>query len=190
MTEVKKEVIKTPVMNRSYVYILPMIILSHNLRLEHLTGFLGVFLFHKDHPEDDRIYLHFKYLKQNARFIEVHSIFELSNQLVSIDYPAKDEILYTFKVPAEYRLEYEKFMKSKYSEFSENYKQCILKFHKLDEKNGKDVKDVLYKRERAYLLKEEAINEGLPPYQWTRNPRDQEIGYLLSEIKEQETFKP
>jgi len=189
MTDIKSENQKKLVINRSFVYVLPSIALAHNLRLDDFIGFLGIYILHKDHPElQEHMFLHFKKLKNNKKYTELHDLFQLSRQLVLKEDLPDDEILFCFKVPAEYRQEYEKFIKSKYSEFSENYKQCILKFHKLDNNSGKDVIDVLYKRERGYQIKEGFINEGLPTNHWTSIPRGQEIGYLLEEIKDKETF--
>jgi len=85
-------------------------------------------------------------------------------------------------------------MQSKYSEFSENYKRSIIKFHKLESatnpaKNKRSVINVLYRTEEGYQAKEEYINEGIPYNHWTRIPRNMEIGALIEEIREAETFK-
>lgn len=189
MTDLKSQAIKKTIINRSFVYVLPMIALAHNIRLDDLVNFLGVFVLHKDYPQHkEHLFLHFKENKGNKKFEDLHQVFQLSRQLIFIEYPEEGEVLYCFKIPAEYKQEYDKFVQSKYSEFSENYKQCILKFHKLDQESGKDVIGVLYKKERSYQIREEEINKDLPSTHWTRIPRGQEIGYLLEEIKDRETF--
>lgn len=118
----------------------------------------------------------------------------MSNYLDFTEHPDNFSVLFCFRVPEEYKREYEKLMQSKYSQFSENYKRSIIKFHKLENatnpaKNKRSVINVLYRTEEGYLAKEEYINEGLPHNQWTRIPRDMEIGALMEEIKDAETFK-
>jgi hypothetical protein len=183
------------VINRGYAYALPMIALPHNLRLDELSGFLGVYLFHEGHTDlQDKIYLHFNLYEVDKGYKNVYSILESSKYLEFFEYPDKFSIVYCFRIPEEYKREYEKLLQSKYSEFSENYKKSIIKFHNLENpnnpsKNKRSVINVLYKTEEGYRTKEEYINEGLPSRDWTRIPRGQEIGALLEEIKDAETFK-
>lgn len=183
------------VVNRSYAYVLPMIALAHNLKLEDFTGFLGSYLFSEKHPHlQEHLFLHFKLEDSNKLHKHILKLLEASKHLEFTEEPDAFTIMYCFKIPTEYKREYNKFIESKYSEFSENYKQCIIRFHKLDSadnrvKNKKAVINVLYRTEDGYIAKEEYINNGLPSYQWTRIPRDQEIGALLEEIRDAETFK-
>lgn len=195
MVMTRSRAVTQRVVNRSYAYALPMIALPHNLRLDELVGFIGVYLFHESHPElTNRIYLHFN-LYDGSRFHkQVLGAFESSSHLDFFEYPDKFSIVYCMKVPDEYKREYDKLLQSKYSEFSENYKKSIIKFHNLGSdtnpsKNKKSVINVLYKTEAGYKAKEEYINEGLPDGYWTRIPRGQEIGALMEEIKDAETFK-
>ena len=181
--------------NRSFAYALPMIALPHNLKLEDLVNFCGAYLFNEKYPDlTDRIYLHFNLYDGSRIHKQVLSLLEMSSYLDFSENPDSYTILFCFKVPEEYKREYDKLMQSKYSEFSENYKKSIIKFHKLDTssnpaKNKRSVINVLYKTEEGYQAKEEYINEGLPSRQWTKIPRDQEIGALIEEIREDETFK-
>ena len=46
----------------------------------------------------------------------------------------------------------------------------------------------MYKKEIAYKLQEEELNDGLPESSWVKIPRDQEIGKLLEEVIEMETY--
>ena len=184
----------TKVINRSYAYALPMIALSHNLRLDELTTFKGAYLFHEGYPDlKDRIYLHFSL--QDARGNkQILQILQLSHHLDFSEQPDSFSILFCFRIPDEYKREFEKLMQSKYSEFSENYKRSIIKFHKLESatnpaKNKRSVINVLYRTEEGYQAKEEYINEGIPYNHWTRIPRNMEIGALIEEIREAETFK-
>ena len=81
-------------------------------------------------------------------------------------------------------------IKSRYSKVSENYKKAIVKFNEYDVKRGigTNIVNILNRDESQYKLIENKINEGLPEEQWTKIPRDQEIGSLLEEVMEQETF--
>lgn len=185
---------KKLVVNRSFAYVLPMIALAHNLKLEDLTGFLGSYLFHEGYPEmSEHVFLHFELGTSKSQETLLDSLSE-SSHLEFKEFPDSFSIMFCFRIPEEYKREYNKFIESKYSEFSENYKQCIIKFHKLTSKddrvsNKRAVINVLYRTEDGYRAKEEYINEGLPERQWTRIPRDQEIGALLEEIRDAETFK-
>lgn len=194
MVTSKKTISK--VVNRSYAYALPMIALPHNLKLDDLVNFRGAYLFHEKYPElTERIYLHFNLYDGSRTHKQVLQLLEMSNYLDFMEHPDSFSVLFCFRVPEEYKREYEKLMQSKYSQFSENYKRSIIKFHKLEvssnpARNKRSVINVLYRTEEGYQAKEEYINEGLPYSQWTRIPRDMEIGALLEEIKDAETFKP
>ena len=183
------------VINRSYAYALPMIALPLNLKLDELLGFIGVYLFHEKHPDlEYRIYIQFNLFDESRFHKQVLMTFEQSQYLDFFEYPDKFSVLYCMKVPDEYKREYDKLLKSRYSEFSENYKRSIIKFHNLEDKNNpsknkRAVINVLYKTEAGYKAKEEYINDGLPERDWTRIPRGQEIGALMDEIREDETFK-
>lgn len=183
------------VINRSYAYALPMVALPHNLKLDDFTNFKGAYLFHEKYPElTERIYLHFDSGDGTRGHKQLLQLLEISNYLDFVEYPDSFSVLFCFRIPEEYKREYEKLMQSKYSEFSENYKRSIIKFHKLESstnpaRNKKSVINVLYRTEEGYLAKEEYINEGLPNNQWTRIPRDIEIGALMEEIRDAETFR-
>ncbi len=85
-------------------------------------------------------------------------------------------LLITFKAPDEYKREYDLFLESKYSEFSESFKQRILRFHGITKTHN--VGKVLYRSEDLYKKWEERLNVDIS--------RDLEIG---SKIKmKRETF--
>lgn len=181
--------------NRSYVYLLPMLALAHNLKLSELTGFQGCYLYHESCPDfKEHLFLHFKLTGSTRANTEIVEILSISKHLEFKETLPDQSVMFCMKIPAEYKREYHKFVASKYSEFSENYKQCIIRFHSLHSDAGgrdnkKSVINVLYKNEEGYKAKEKYINEGLPEREWTRIPRGQEIGALLEEIKDNETFK-
>lgn len=178
------------VINRTYVYVLPMVAFAYNLRLDDFKGFKGCFVRHANYPDlNEHIFLHFKVGPGNKFKSGVEELLRCVPEFVFCDTSIAGYNLICLKIPAEFKREYDKFIQSKYSEFSENYKKCIIKFHNLTKSNGgKDVLNILYRTEEGYLAKEEMINQGLEPTHWTRIPRDQEIGMLLSEIIDKETF--
>lgn len=190
-----KQKVASKVINRSYAYALPMIALPHNLKLEDLVNFRGVYLFNEKYPDlKDRIYLHFDLYSGSRIHKQVLALLEMSNYLDFSENPDSYSVLFCFRIPEEYKREYDKLMDSKYSEFSENYKKSIIKFHNLEvssnpARNKRSVINVLYRTEEGYKAKEEYINEGLPTREWTKIPRDQEIGALMEEIRDSETFK-
>ena len=184
---VKSEASETIVVNRSFVYLLPMIGLSHNLKLKAMLGFRGAFLFHKDYPAyKEHLFLHFKVIKGTKKYQELENIFLSSPDFEFEVRPEIVEVIFCMKIPVEYKAEFHKFLDSKYSEFSDNYKKSILKYHELGDLS--DVANVLYKKEEGYKAREQFINQGLPESLWTKIPRDQEIGFLLEEIITKETF--
>ena len=77
--------------------------------------------------------------------------------------PDKYHLMFNFHIPQEYRREYEIFKNNKISEFSENYKQSIIKFHHLDESpQGKEIIDIMYRTEEGYKKREEELQVYIP----------------------------
>lgn len=177
--------------NRSFTYILPMIGFAYKLKLEDFKGFQGCFIRHANYPElDEHVFIRFKHQTNVRSKTGVTEYLKCVNEFVLCDTEVKGYVVICLKVCPEYKREYDKFIKSKYSEFSENYKKCIVKFHNMEKNNsGRDVLNVLYKTEEGYRVKEEMINQGLPEHAWTRIPRGQEIGMVLSEIIHDETYR-
>jgi hypothetical protein len=177
------------VINLTYTYLLPMLGLSCNIGRDSFINFRGIFLRNDDYPEiQDRLFLwlrasadrnYLAFEQQLRRLADYDSCYE----------PDKYHTIFLFKIPAEYKREYDKFIESRYSEFSENFKQALIKYHGYSKTNaGADIIKVLYKDPELYEAKEKEINKGLDYKEWTRIPRTQEIGVLLSERIEHETF--
>jgi hypothetical protein len=59
---------------------------------------------------------------------------------------SKEFVLYKFDIPIKYKKDYKTFIKGKYSELSNNYKNQILKFHKAD--INSQISQILYKGEK------------------------------------------
>lgn len=175
----------SPVINKSYIYLFPMIGLTNGVTKSFFINLEGVFLLNEDFiSTKDKIYLLFKknYTTEFSIFIQ-----GLLNAIYySFSYePDSYHIIYAFDIPYEYKREYIKFIESKYSEFSDNYKKSILKFHGFSSKGeGKSIYNILYKHEDAYLDMEKTINHGLPSSSWIQIPRTQEIGRKWDENDE------
>lgn len=177
------------VINLSYTYLLPMLGLPYNIGRESFVNFRGIFLKNDDYPDlNDRLFL---WLRSTGD--RYYLAFEQTLRLLA-DYdfnyePDKFHTIFVFKIPVEYKKEYDKFMQSKYSEFSESYKQALIRYHGYSKTNvGKSIISVMYKEPEFYEAREKEINKGLDYKDWTRIPRDQEIGILLEERIKEETF--
>lgn len=174
-----------PIINKSFIYLFPMIGLTNSVQKGFFINLEGVFLLNEDYPQlKDKLYILFRMSTDQK-----YRIFEqglLNASYYNFNYePDKYYKIFVFDIPAEYKREYLKFLVSKYSEFSDNYKKSIIKFHKYKEKGeGHAVINVLYKKEEAYLAQENQLNEGLPRRSWINIPRDQEIGKKWDENPE------
>lgn len=187
--DLHKEKNKAPyVMNRSWIYLLPMIALHLGLSLDQMVNLRSCFLYTEDFPElEDKVNLLFK-ADQTREYINFE---EKLSDTICFNHryePDKYHTMYIYDIPDEYKQEYKKFKDSKYSEFTDNYKKSIIKFHQYSDKtprdNGYSVINLLYKKEAAYLAQEKIINEGLPSSSWITIPRDQEIGKQWNETPE------
>lgn len=173
-----------------------MVGVSLGIKRHQFIDFVGAFVKNDDYPQltsDDRV-IHL--LFNNFGNFEVLPCRQVLDKSCVSYTPDNSSTMYLFNVPNEYKREYNKFIQSKYSEFSENYKQSIIKFHDYREgcnprgiRDGSKIVDILYKREAAYVRQEEAINKDLPVNNWTRIPRGQEIGKKWDENEELTLFE-
>lgn len=177
------------VWNRTYTYLFPMIGLSSGMKRDEFLYLRGLFCKNDDFPElFNKLYMLLKFNKEREFVFYEDKLRTLD--IYDFNYePDKYHSIFVFNIPDEYKREYEKFIQSKYSEFSDNYKNSIIKFHGFKKnESGNRVIGVLYKKEIAYKLQEEELNDGLPESSWVKIPRDQEIGKLLEEVIEMETY--
>lgn len=171
------------VMNKSWIYLLPMIGLTLGFEKAGLMNLKSCFMFAEDFPDKkDKIMLLFRcipsieYLTfedKLSKIPEFHHMYE----------PDKFHTMFMYDIPEAYLGDYKAFLQSKYSEMSDSYKQNIIKYHKYTEKDGKTVINILYKREEAFKNQEKLLNEGLPSSSWVSIPRDQEIGKRWDETE-------
>ena len=169
-----------PCKNKTYIYLLPVVGMTIGAKKDQLINLVGVFLKNSDYPdltEEDQV-LHILFKK--SRYLTSHE--QLLSTICEKYSPDTQSTMYLFKVPSEYKREYRAFVQNKYSEFSDNYKKTIIKFHNYRDSinpsgslDGDHIINVMYRKESAYIKQEEVINEGLPVSEWTRIPRNQEI---------------
>jgi len=72
-----------------------------------------------------------------------------------------DFIYFELSVPKKYKNDYKKFIEGKYSEFSSNYKDMILKFHKID--IDSQIAQILYKGQTRRKKLEDSLGVSLDP---------------------------
>lgn len=100
------------------------------------------------------------------RFSGIKSFIELEDALKKLtifkrsEDPTEKTVLYVFEVPHKYKKDYQRFLKGKYSEFSERYKNRILEFHNMSKDSV--IGHILYKDDARRLELEEIVGEPLP----------------------------
>ena len=153
---VKKEL---PIMvkNKTYTYITP-ILGKEALNIKYLLR--NTFIGDEDYPNyDNHIFLLYKF-SGDMTFYRLEKELQYSKYFVESYNPDSFTTMKVFEVPSEYQKEYNMFIKSKYSRFSEKYKKEILEFHSDD--MSKVLSDILYKKEDAYKKLEEELDCYIP----------------------------
>lgn len=166
--------------NKSYFYVFPMIA----DKINYTKNLLGCYIGDVDRPDiTNKILLRYKF---DGHLSDGYLKFEkeLENSaLCSEIYDIKDgrdnTVMFVFHVPENYKMDYEHFMHSRYSKFSQEYKQKIINYHGTTEGKRNILEGILYKKEEYRKKVEEKINERIPP--------DQEVA--SSWYPEKEIFK-
>jgi hypothetical protein len=127
--------------NKSFTYILPMVSLYFDVIRENL---LNTFLRFEDKPElTNHIFLLFKF-SGRLPFIEYEDYLKNQELFEASFDPDEYNVLYAFKIPDSHKNIYKKFIKGKYSEFPQDYKVHIFKFHGINDPSHR-VAQVLFK---------------------------------------------
>jgi len=122
----KKDYEERLMRNKSFTYILPMMSKYFDVIRENL---LNTFLYSGDHPEyKEHIFFLYKF-SGDKKYIEYENYLENQDILEMYYDPDKYHTLFCFKIPEEYKDMYKKFLKGRYSEFPQDYKVLIFKFH-------------------------------------------------------------
>lgn len=177
---------KRQMFNKSYTYILPMIstqldvvkanLVNTYIGSDEYTGY------------DNHIYLLYKYAG-NPRFIEYEDYLEHTNLFVAKYDPDKYHVMFIFKVPEQYQDVYDLFKKGKYSQFPEDYKVLIFKFHSITNENHKVAK-VLYRHPDLKEELEDRLDIILPEGSEVSSVPDLSIEIYTEEMKVSEVLVP
>jgi hypothetical protein len=110
--------------NKSFSYILPLFIEKYKQYIENIYVFL-------ENIENTYI----KYDKKELFVIIVNKSEKILNDIDNLNknvilaefFDIKNKLILVFKIPEEFKLDYDKFIDGKYSEFSEQSKKIIIK---------------------------------------------------------------
>ena len=177
---------KRQMFNKSYTYILPMLSTQFDVVKANLVNtYIGSDEFT---AYDNHIYLLYKYLG-NPRFIEYEDYLEHTNLFEAKYDPDKQHVMFIFKVPKQYQAVYDLFKQGKYSEFPEDYKLLIFKFHRITDENHKVAK-VLYKHVDLKEELEDRLAMILPNESEVSSIPDLNIEIYTEEMKVEEPLVP
>lgn len=143
---------------KSFTYILPLMAYFMDIRRRNLVNtFIGC----KNYPElDNHVFLLFKFHGTKDYILYEESLEE--NELFHSKFdPDKTHVMFVFHVPEDYQSIYDHFKSGRYSEFPEDYKIQIFKFHNIISADHK-VAQVLFKHPDLREEVEEKIGEELP----------------------------
>ena len=143
---------------KSYTYILPMMAYFMNIRKRNLVN---TYVGSKDHPElDNHIFLLYKF-HGTKEFILYEEYLEGRSIFHSKYDPDKHHVMFVFNVPEDYQGIYDQYKKGKYSEFPQDYKIQIFKFHNITDASHKVAK-VLFKHPDLREELEDRIGAEIP----------------------------
>lgn len=126
--------------NQSLLYLLPML----GSGISEFLHLKGVFMQAEEFPElQEHIFLLLEKSSDIISFSMTHERLKIKgNYFYEYDIN-KDFTLLIYTVPIYYLLDYDKFKEGKYSQFSEHYKQQILKFFECE--RGHYLERIMYK---------------------------------------------
>jgi hypothetical protein len=167
-------------MNKTYTYVLPMLgyTASSFARLYNNKWSLqNCFMYHETKLDDYTIHLYYDFPDS---IIPTSYIYWLENNVfghVQSEKLEHNKYLFSYEINKKWHKDYDTFINSKYSYFSEEYKTRIIEFHKL--KSNSSITGILFKSEFAFENLEQKLG--------CKIPRENEVGSLV--IPEEETFK-
>ncbi len=155
---------------KTFIYALPMLD-SHRSKFVNIQN---CFLRNVDYPEYlDHLFPVFKEEEKQAyqRMLDKYR----KKEYYVFDYKLdKVHRTFCFTIPGQYQYEFDKFKDSRYSEFTDEYKDRILSFH--DKRYKSDVAKYLWRDESKFKQREEDLNVSIP--------RENEIISVLNPQKE------
>ena len=171
--------------NRSKTYLLPLLSELLDLDMRFMKYLLNTYMFHENDEYKDCFCILHEFSFKNPEFTSYeHRLTNNSLFVKAIDIGNK--VLYIFKFPEEYLLEYYLFEQGRYSEFGDDAKKLILRFWAEAERGNPSVvkfliklKQILYKDEKLRLIIQKELNVTLD--------EESELGEVIN--IEEETFK-
>lgn len=137
----KKDYESRKMRNKSFTYVLPMLSKHFDVRKKNL---LNTFIYSTDKPKlKNHIFLLYRFSGEKE-FLEYEDYLENLKFFETSYDPDKLHTIYCFKIPKEGLDVYNKFLKGKYSEFTQDYKVHIFKFHNIKDPTHR-VAQVLFK---------------------------------------------
>jgi hypothetical protein len=128
--------------NKSYVFLTPMLEFDPVYSRRDLI--INSYMHDEKYPDRKGvIYVHYIYDKNPGAMSRLEAWLIKHSEFIDCYEPDKYSMIFCFNVPKKYQLDYVKFINSKYSELSPNYKLKILKFFNASVSN--DIYKVLYK---------------------------------------------
>jgi hypothetical protein len=102
-----------------------------------VPGLHGCYVADINKPElTNKIFLVYDY-EMTTRFVKFERSLELHPYYVrDYDYPEEKQVVFVFDVPEEFTKDYNLFKEGSYSQFSEEYKQQILRFWGIKKENN------------------------------------------------------
>jgi hypothetical protein len=172
--------------NKSFTYILPMMSLYFDIKPQNL---LNTFLRSSDKPEfKNHIFLLYKFSGDKnylvyEDYLENQELFETSYD------PDKYHTLYCFKIPDSHKDIYDKFLKGRYSEFPQDYKVHIFKYHGIKNPTHR-VAQVLFRHPDLREEWEEKLGVEISDEAEVSSPPDLELETYQEEYKYINPLKP
>lgn len=171
---------------KSYTYVLPMLAPYVKLNKDSLVN---AYIGDEDFPEyDNHIFLLYKF-KGNIKFLKYEAYLTENNLFVKTYDPDKTHVMYVFKVPSFYKVEYVLYKKGKYSEFSYDFKVAIFEFHSIFDHEHRVAK-VLFKHPDLKEELEDRIDVELPEGAEVSSLPDLDIEIYTREMKVINPVKP
>ena len=172
--------------NKSFTYILPMMSLHVDIVKENL---LNTFIRTEDYPKfKNHIFLLYRFSGAKAfleyeDYLENHELFEFSYD------PDRFNAIYCFKIPDSHIDVYNKFIKGRYSEFPQEYKAHIFKYHGIKDSSHR-VAQVLFKHPDLKEEWEDKLGVVISDEAEVSSPPDIKIETYIKEYKYVKPLKP
>ena len=172
--------------NKSFTYILPMMSLYFYVKRENL---INTFLYSEDKPKlKDHLFFLYKFSGHQA-FLQYEDYLE-NEELFELGYdPDKYHVLFAFRIPDSHKDIYKKFLKGRYSEFPQEYKAHIFKYHGITDSSHR-VAQVLFKHPDLREEWEDKLGVVISDEAEVSSPPDIKMETYIEEYKYVKPLKP